>query len=203
MGFIKRLLGISDDKDVDTRSEFEILKSKIYDRETIIRNNVPKKPMGRKRCKDQEDIYVEYYNKANIELKLLKEEYKKICIMELNKFTLNRSCTIEFIADKLNIESEILWDILIDSTDYIEEKILYYGKCNNYYTLHFNIISELELGVKFDYIDYELYEHEYKKHEYKYEEQNDEYIHKCTMKLPNWSFVASENDYIFYVERTS
>lgn len=171
----------------------DVLYQEIRKTREDIRCHNKLSPSGQSRCKKVEDDHNDHDNELRMQLKILNELYKKVVTIELNKFPLNKPCTINYIANYIGVEDEsIIWNILISETiKNVVPSICYYD--SNRYSISVSDLSESEIRIlvvrKYGLRDiYHDYEH------------HDKYnIH--TMILPNWRFVKSMDSSIFYVER--
>lgn len=161
------------------------IQRKIDKKYDEIYRHFKSRPSGESRCKEQEDEYIDRSDALDIEVKVLNEAYKEAIAVELNKFPLNKPCTIRHIADYMNVNDHIPWIVLIkDKHDRNSVRVLYDYGCSTY----FNVISDSEIHAEFIYDGMSC-------------EYNTTYYY--TINLPNWRFVASGDNDIFYVERVA
>lgn len=152
-------------------------------------------PSGYSRCKSTEDEHRSHKAELETEFDILNELYKKIVIVELNKFPLNKQCTIKYVSNYMGIDNEsIIWDILVvrDDGGRINHYMYYGGR----YNIDITYISDTKIkisSVMNSNPDSDYY--------YRHNHDTEKYIHN--MILPNWRFVKSVDSSIFYVERMS
>jgi hypothetical protein len=175
--------------EVDTSvKDIDILHKEIDKKREDIRHHNRLSPSGNSRCKKVEDDYNNRSDELRTELKILDELYKKVVIIELNKFPTNKPCTIEYISDYIGVKSvSVMWDTFMESDTYLlVDRIHVYRDTDNH-NVTINVISECEIEVAIVHFD--------------------DYLGGwdagdiCRMKLPNWRFVASTDSHIVYVER--
>ena len=175
---------------IDTApKDIDVLYEAIDRQRHAIMSNGRSKPTGRKRCKSTEDAYQKHDGKLRLELQVLNDLYKNAVTVELNKFPVNKACTIRYITDYIGVGDElIIWDILIrESGNGVPYVHSYFG--DDQYDISVIIISESEIHISVIGRDY-YYSYDYGSRK-----------NVCTMKLPNWRFVKSRDSDIFYVER--
>jgi len=148
-------------------------------------------PSGSIRCKSAEDKY--YSRKAELrsERDVLNKLYKKIVTVEINKFPLNKPCTMSYIANHVGIKDDaIIWDILISNDIGMVNPYMYYD--GSRYSMDITYISDSEITIR------SILSDDYNCN-YRYGDTNNS--HKII--LSNWRFVKSKDSSVFYVERTS
>lgn len=175
-----------------TVKDIDIICGEINKKRDELISHCDFKPTGPSRCKKEEDKYYSHDKELETELKILKDVYKKMVIIELNNFPLNKPCTIKYITNYIKVDESLVWDLLIDSDINNNKPFLYTYFDNKRFNININSVSESKISIRIlrtdDYCSKFLYE----------EKDN---IYK--IKLSNWRFVKSMDSNIFYVERIS
>lgn len=178
---------------VDTSAkDIDILSKEIVEKRHELRSYCKLAPAGESRCKSVEDEYDDREAELKAELNVLEKLYIKVITIELNKFPLNKPCTIKYVADYIGVDNQsFLYGILIGE-DIDNMMSFSYYNANNY-NIRVDNISDSKVnvtmrhkgGIRYDYIYREPANNIYR------------------IILPNWRFVKSTDSSIFYVERTA
>lgn len=172
-----------------TPKDITIIKDEIAKRKREQRNNSETRPSNRSRCKISEDAYNNREVELRSELCILNTLYRRVVTGEVNKFPLNKACTIKYIADYIGVKESVIWYILV-----IDNEVSSYLYCSDRYSMNVKHISDTEINIRV------RSDNEYSQYGFMC---NDEQVKIHNMILPNWRFVESTDPSIFYVERTS
>lgn len=148
-------------------------------------------------CKATEDVHYARRDELKAAIVILNTLYKKVVIQELNKFPLNKACTIEYVAEYMRVKESTLWHILITEYGSVMSDHLY---CNNRYDMRIKHLSDEEINIRVIPGDkYHVYSGLYDV--YSGDENCGGKVYNIL--LPNWRFVESVDSSIFYIERMS
>lgn len=176
--------------DVDTtQKDISIIKDEITRRKKELRGHNASRPSDKSRCKESEDAYNARKAELKSELCILNTLYRRVIICEINKFPLNKACTIKYIADYIGVKESIIWYILV-----IDNEVSSHLYCSDGYNMSVRHVSDNEISIRVYPGDGSGY----------YSLMSDDKKSKVhNMILPNWRFVESTDASIFYVERIS
>lgn len=170
-------------------TDISIIGDDIKRRDKELRRHRDVKPSDRSRCKATEDVYNTRDAKLRSDLCLLNTLYKRVVASEINKFPMNKVCTIKYIADYIGVKESVVWYTLV-----VDNDVSAYLYCNDRYNINVKCVSDTEIHIRvFPGRDYSGYSYMC----------DDEKIRVHNMILPNWRFVKSTDSSIFYMERIS
>lgn len=135
-------------------------------------------------CKEEEDKYYKIHDQLDKELFELHDEYKKVCIELINTFPLNKPCTVEHVKQTVGLPTKsLIWDLVYEHDHDVKYREDMYFVSDVYtYGKRLKVCSDTEVMIM--------------------HRSPDNYTtHKCRLTLPNWRFVKSQNNSIFYIER--